>query len=352
MLDLIFNGQGVGTIASRLLAADMDPNVLRPYVGRDGRAYMTLTQNGKAAAVPVQNSNATLRKDEWIQLDEAVIKVARQRLKAVADIRAAGLTYNIGNGMGKTVLQYQKQSDISPAAISMDGLRKTQNDRPEYDLNNLPLPIIHKDFQLTARQLAASRNGNTPLDTSMAEMAGRMVAEQAEKLLLGVADSYSYGGGTVYGYRNFPDRITGTVTAPTAGGWTPATAVAEVLAMRQDSMDALHYGPWRLYNSPAWDQYLDEDYSAAKGDNTLRERLRKIANIGDISTLDYLPAWDLILVQQTSDVVRLVVGMDFTTVQWEEQGGMQLNYKVMGILVPQLRSDMNNNTGIVHYSAA
>ena len=34
--------------------------------------------------------------------------------------------------------------------------------------------------------------------------------------------------------------------------------------------------------------------------------------------------------------------------QWEGQGGMEVNFKVMAILVPQLRDDFNGNTGIVH----
>ena len=56
----------------------------------------------------------------------------------------------------------------------------------------------------------------------------------------------------------------------------------------------------------------------------------------------------MVLVQMTADVCREVVGMDITTVQWESHGGMQLNFKVMCILVPQLRSDFNGTTGIVH----
>ncbi len=54
----------------------------------------------------------------------------------------------------------------------------------------------------------------------------------------------------------------------------------------------------------------------------------------------------------TTDVVREVIGMDVTTVQWETKGGMQLNFKVMAILVPQIRADQNSNTGIVHGTTA
>ena len=172
-----------------------------------------------------------------------------------------------------------------------------------------------------------------------------------EQLTLGVASSYAYGGGTIYGYTNLLGRLTAAMTLPTAVGWTGATTVGEILTMRGQSTAAFHYGPWVLYNSPNWDNYLDNDYSTAKGDNTLRDRLKKIEGIEDVRTLDYLTAYQMVLVQMTSDVARLVIGADITTVQWETQGGMQLNFKVMCIMVPQLRTDYNGNTGIVHGTA-
>jgi len=348
-MEFILNGQGNGDVATRLLEANMDANVLRPWIGDNGKHYVTLIQNGKPVAVPVGNATATLRKDDWKLLDKAVVKAAKPRLKAVADLRGAGLTFGI-NGMAKTVLETETQSDISDAIVSMDGLRESTADRPVFELTNLPLPIIHKDFNFSARQVMVSRNGGSPLDTTTAELAGRRVAEIAEKLLLGTYGTYAFGGGTIYGYTNYTNRLTKTITAPTAGGWTGATTVNEVLEMILQAQQAYHYGPYMLYCSLPWDVYMDDDYSTAKGDNTLRERLRKIENIQDVRTLDYLSSTNyvLVLVQMTSDVVREVVGMDITTVQWETKGGMQLNFKVMAILVPQLRADQNSNTGIVH----
>jgi hypothetical protein len=178
------------------------------------------------------------------------------------------------------------------------------------------------------------------------------VAESAEKLLLGTYGTYAFGGGTIYGITNFPSRLTQSMTLPTASGWTGKTLLTEVLEMKQKSQNAYHYGPWVLYTSPAWDQYLDEDYSDAKGDNTVRERLAKIDGIAAVRTVDYLTNYQMVLVQQTSDVIREVIGMDITTVQWESQGGMQLNFKVMAIMVPQVRADYNSKTGIVHGTAA
>jgi uncharacterized linocin/CFP29 family protein len=347
-VDFILNGQANGDVASRLMANNMDINALRPYFGADGKSYLTIDRNGTPEAVPVANATATLRKDDWKLLDDAIIKAAKPRLRAVADLRGKGLTFAIPNGMAKTVLETETQSDITDAIISMDGIRESQGDRPEFELTNLPLPIIHKDFQFSLRQIMASRNGGSPLDTTTAELAARRVAEQAEKLLLGVASSYTYGGGTIYGYTNFPSALTKVITSPTASGWSAATAVQEVLQMRNQSQAAYHYGPWMLYCSPNWDVYMDDDYSSSKGDNTLRDRLNKIEGIQGVVTLDYLTGYKILLVQMTSDVVREVIGMDITTAQWETKGGMQLNFKVMAILVPQLRADQNGNTGIVY----
>lgn len=347
-MDFILNGQANGSVASVLMANNFDVNALRPYIGSDGVTYVTVNRDGKNQAVPLNNATATLRKDDWKLLDEAIVKAAQPRLRLVADLRSRGLTYNIPNGLGKTVLETETMGDISPATISMDGLKESQGDRPVFDLKNLPLPIIHKDFQFSARQVMASRNGGSPLDTSMAEAAGRVVAEMAEQLAIGNLPDYTYGGGSIYGMLNFPQRLPKVLTDPTDSGWTPATFVNEVLEMKLLSQQSFHYGPWILYVGPAWDTYLDNDYSAAKGDNTLRDRLKKIQGLEDVVTLDYLTGYNAVLLQMTADVVREVVGMDLTTVQWESKGGMQLNFKVMAILVPQIRADQNARTGIVH----
>lgn len=352
-MDFILNGQASGDVASTLMQHNFDPGALRPFVENDGRSYISVGGGGVQPVYNnlVTNAPATLRKDDWIQLDTAVIKAAKPRLTAVADLRSKGLVYNIPNGMGKTSLEHEAMSDIGPASISMDGLREGNSDRPLFDLRSLPLPIIHKDFNFSARQVMASRNGGSPLDTTNAELAGSKVAEEVERLFLGENDKYSFGGGALYGYKNFPYALTkDDMTTPSSANHS--TTVAEVLAMKQQSMNNGYYGPWVLYYSPAWGQYMGEDYSTAKGDNTLQERLAKIDKVTEVKQADYLTGTCMILVQQTPDVARAVIGMDITTVQWQSHGGMQLNFKVMCIIVPQMRSDYTNQTGIVYGSVA
>lgn len=349
MPDFIQNGQGHGSVAETLMANNFDTGALRPWsvVGADGgeRSFVTLnTANGPQAFVT--NAPTALRKDAWLELDRAVIAAAKPRLSAVADLRAAGLQRVIPNGLGVTSLEYEAQSDIGDASLSMDGIRQGDADRPVYDLRALPLPIIHKDFYFSARQLAASRRSGSPLDTTNAELAARKVAEEAEKLQIGESTAYNFGGSNVYGYKTFPQRLTKTLTEP--DGTNNDTVVTEVLEMRSQSTDNNYFGPWVLYFSKDWAPFMDADYSSSKGDNTLRQRLQDIQGIQQVKQLDYLTGNELILVQMTSDVVQTVIGMDVTTLQWPSHGGMQLNFKVMAIMVPRLRYDYNDQTGIVH----
>jgi hypothetical protein len=228
------------------------------------------------------------------------------------------------------------------------------NDRPVYELTNLPLPIIHKEFSFSARQIATSRNIGASVDTTAAGLAARRVAEGVEKLLLGIAQtsigaSYTYGGGTVYGYSNYPSRLTKTFTTPT--GSNGSTTITELLAAREQLAAANHFGPYMIYVGAGWDQFLDNDYDTSnRGDATLRERILRIEGFQGIKRVDYLTGYTLFIVQMTQDVVRTVIGMDMTTVQWPSKGGLKQNFKVMTIQVPQLRADQTSQTGILHGS--
>ncbi len=216
-------------------------------------------------------------------------------------------------------------------------------------------------------------------------MCGRRVAELVEAQTIGTRNGIGYGGtgpyGTsglaygrtsaVYGYTNFPQRVTKTnLTAPT--GSNPEVTITEILSMRQTMLNLKFGGPFVLYHSNDWDQYLDGDYARLGGSNanmTLRDRIRRIEGIQDVRRLDLLFAsavsastgaafptqvdntlkpFTLIMVQMTPDVAQAINGLSLTTIQWEEKGGLELRFKVMCIWVPRLRADYYGNTGILH----
>ena len=369
-LDFVLNGQGHGPVGAALAGCQFEPGVLRPYRDENGIPCVTIRnrKTGKPQRYTVAQMwaqginhpvlNATsLRKDEWIKLDTVVLKAARQRLRAWADLAGANSVGGF-NGMAKTIYEYETMSDPGEAVVDMDGLTPGRNDYPKFQLEGIPLPITHSDFFFSARQLATSRNTGTPLDTTMAEAAGRRVAELIEKTLIGVETGVAYGDSTgysrtaqVYGYTNFPARITKTdLTTPT--GANPDAVMTDVLEMRDLLYGDNHYGPFVVYHSTGYDRYLDDDYFRSGGTSvlqTLRQRIESIDGVSAVRRLDFLTSgFQLIVVEMSSMVAQAINGMDITTVQWETKGGMQLNFKVMAIQVPLLRADFNGNTGIVH----
>jgi uncharacterized linocin/CFP29 family protein len=313
-----------------------------------GSVASTLLNNGLNPAA--LRTNDTLLYDEWKEIDKAVLKAYQERLVGVADLQAAGLTYGVGGGLGKTVLGYQDASDTEDAELNMDGVSRGARDRPEFDISYLPLPIVHKDFSFSIREIEASRNGNMPLDTTMAELAARKVAERIETMLFLGASTYTFGGGSIYGYTDEPNRNTGSLTGPWDDSAQIGTEIlSDVLAMKQALIDDRAYGPYMLYIPTNFEATLDEDFKA-NSDKSLRERIANVAGITGIQVADKLTDDNVLLVQMTSDVVRLVNGLSVTTVQWESEGGMRVNFKVMAIQVPQTRHDQDGRCGIVHYT--
>jgi len=92
---------------------------------------------------------------------------------------------------------------------------------------------------------------------------------------------------------------------------------------------------------------MGEDYVSGYP-KTIRARLLELDGLKGIKVIDSLPADNVVLVQMTPDVVRLVQGMPLTNVEWKTEGGMVTKFKVMRIAVPQIRSDQNGRTGIIH----
>ena len=151
-VDLMHNGMAQGAVAQQVLASGGRLNVgtMKPFIGKDNRSYIQVFNGGDPKdpanyQVSLSNHSAVLRRDEWKTLDEAVIRVAETRLNGVQDLKSAGLVYNIGNGMGSTVLEWHDMSDALTAEATMDGVSRAKNDRVVYQTNYLPLPIIHAD---------------------------------------------------------------------------------------------------------------------------------------------------------------------------------------------------------------
>lgn len=382
-----------GSLGSALeLVADRgtmwDPGLMRPYLDSRGRACVTVNTGRKAPRrdprgggfitnaygqpqlypvlekqlvserasrglpTPTINAGNLLTKEAWVMLDNAVLEAARDRLRAWADLRASN-TYGGFDGMANPILEFERMTDVGEAVEDMDGMTEARSFAPKFDLQGMPLPITHSDFFLSSRFLAVSKNKSQPMDTVRAEMAGRRIGERIEKVTIGIEEGTVYGeaAGTrytyantsqVYGYLNHPDILTVTgLTKPT--GSNGGTILSDWLSVREELYENKFFGPYIVYTSTDWDQYLDNLFSTTEPSaGTLRKRLLEVEDIQDIRRLDYLTAasypFRTIWVQMTPETARAVNGMEITTVQWPSMGGMRLNFKIMCIQAPQIRS--------------
>lgn len=366
-VDLMGNGQS--DIANYFGATGKtDFGTKRPFLYQDTKtgnwgAYISVYKGGDPKKitsyqnVPININAATLRRDEWKALDEAVINVARERLVGIADLEANNLVYNLNNAMGTTVFEWHDVGDTMEADMTMDGVTRSRGGRTVFQHNYLPIPIIHSDYEINARALSASRSLGNPLDTYAAENAARRVAEKLEDMLF-TDITYSYGEtdarsrNTIYSYVNFPDKNDIVLSV----NWddsskTGAEIIADVLSMKQASIDDYHWGPWKLYIPTAYETVLDSDYDPTTPGTTIRERILKISGISGITVVDRLSANNVLLVEMKSDTIRLIKGMAMTNLQADTEFGFVNKYKVLTIQVPQIRSDSNGRCGIVHLAS-
>lgn len=322
-IDAIAGGRAYGPVAARLLENGLSRNSLRV--------------------------NTVLRADEWKAIDDVVLPAIRSRLVGVQDLIDGGLTKTLPDGLGTTVLQWETGSDMSDANIAIDANAPGDKDRKVYSPNYLPLPVIYKEFDLSARVLRASRNGSIPLDTDMAESAAYAVASKIESVLFAGAGTFTFGGGSLQGYLNYTNRNTGDLTA----NWddTSGSIVTDVLAMKTALLADGYYGPFNLYIPSNFETALDEDYSTSTSVvTTIRDRIMQIGGIQSIKVADKCTADNVVMVSMNKPVVDIVIGLQPATFDWESRGGLMNHFIIMAIMVPRLKADIDGKCGIAHWS--
>ena len=331
-----------------LLKFNMQTGCLRPWHDGKGNAFITVNHLVTGDAINIPVTNAVLRKEEWIEFDNEVLKAVRVKLDGVAMLLRRGLRRNLNSGLGRTILEYDRSSDLGPAERSMSGVKRGDNQRIEFDTVGLPLFITHKDFEISARTLSVSRNMGESIDSAQAESAGFRVGEAIEESLY-LGSAIKVGGFRAFGLTTDPTRNTGSVTVD----WATATGVqilTDTLSMIQDAIDAGFHGPYALHLPVNAETNLENDFSTVKGDGTVRERLMKIKKLEEIVSTSKMPAGEVILHHLTTETIRLVDALPPQILRWDTDGGMMINMKAMSIMVPDVRSDILGSSGIVHYT--
>ena len=299
--------------------------------------------------------NSQLRKDEWKQIDDALVRVARDQLVMVRDLQQAGLTIPLD--LGTLRWEWETMDDFGDADLDMAAESTSDEDAPNFEENGVPLPLAHKSWRYNLRKLRSSRNRGEPLDTASIAQATRSVVERLESLLANGV-SMTVAGDQIYGYTNHPDR------EPVAGNatWDGATRdeIVDDVMRTVEGVEDNNFAP----GNTGFLFYLAKNsYQAVRAKDSgtdsksgllqhLRERFASEEDLPEVRfrRADYLPDGSGVLVKPTEETVQLAVPSDIQPVEWESNGGMTLHGKVLGGMIPVLKSDQSGNMGLAHLS--
>lgn len=338
-------------VLQKLKHFNWDWRCMKPWLHTNGQSYITVYDPAVGKDVNIlTNAEATLTREAWIAWDDTLLRLAKENLTFYGAVSSRVPTYDVPGGPAKTVLMHQDMSDVDDAVVSMEPMVLSLRDRPVVDSKGIPLPLVHKDIQFGWRESLQSEGTPMNLIDAHKQLSMRRVLEMFEKMALGTVSAFSFGTFSLAGARTFANRLTYSLTDPTGAGWTPEVTVDDILTMRQNLVNNHYRGPYMLFISTGWDAYLDKDYSGAKGDNTLRMRIAGIKNISGVETVDFLTGYQMLMIQMTPDVVEPVNVMPVQIIEWEEAGGLEKHWKIIGSQLMRFRADQNNQTGILHAS--
>lgn len=319
--------------------------------GFQGDAFIRLLNaNGDTG---VLRTAAVLRENEWREYDKVVTGIARGKFTLVDDMMKNGMRAKLENPMGTTQIVWDRIGDMSDAQIDMTGEATDIRDRIEFAQDSMPVPLIHHGFKLNIRTLMASRARGQGLDVVHAQTATLKVVHTIEKLFLFGQFSAGAGAGSLYGLTRYPYRAVG----PLSADWRTANAgqiFSDVNAMISAMEQKNQFGPYMMYVPTSYASALRRDYdnrtSGGGGGYSIRSRLMEIENLKDIRTNWFLPDNHVVLINLNPENLRALDGIQPRMIEWNTQGGMVSIFKIIAIILPQIKRDAADQCGIVHFS--
>lgn len=323
-------------------------NGSRPIVNEETGEIQIVTSRGLVV-------NSALRKDEWEELDRAVVEAAVAPLNMVNRFRRAGLVRRLGS-LGTLIAQYNQVSEMTGANISLSGNASGEKDLVDFNLKGIPVPVIFKEFEINSRYLQSSRLFGDGIDTVNARAAARVVGEKVEDLLINGDTSINLNGSTIYGLTSHPNRNTDTASNFGGGdfgtiGNIVGTFAGAIAAARADQ----YRGPYGVFVADTqYEQMSMQFYSDGSGQSAL-QRVMGIPQISFIDSSAWLDDGEILLVQMSPEVVELAFVEQYwpiTNLEWTSGDGMATNFKVLTVFAPIVKSDYSGRSGIVHVTGA
>lgn len=321
-------------------------------LNKEGKIDSLTMRKNSAVSQKFLNVNGTLPHEAYIKWDQKVVDVARAELTVVQDMAKYNLV-DSSLDLGDIIANYEKIGDMTEANVDMDGVTPGQRDRIVFTTAGVPVPIFHKEFQLNQRQIQATMDRpGRQLPTLGISTASRLVSDKINGMCW---DGYGrvVDGKQVYGLTNHPNRNTKSVSNAWGGGSeTPIADVQDMIAKLQADNYGYSENSCILYVSPDNWAFIDNDYSTTKGEKTYKQRFEAFAPIAEVRLGTGLGDGELVLVEMREDVIELKVAQDLTWFENPQTHVMQHDFEVLAAMALVVKTDANNNCGVVHATGA
>ena len=297
----------------------------------------------------IRANNESLTHEAWIRYDDRIVMVARENLQIFNDLNMAGLVFP--TNLGNTISRYQRSTDMTEANVSLYGDTEGEMDRVTYDESGVPVPIVHKDWQIDARSLLASQQSGEPLDTTSGERAGRVVAEKIEDLI--IKGNFKVGSDQIYGLTNHPKRQTFALNVD----WSKANltederkeiVTEDMVGILRLAKNHNYYRNLMVYVSGDIWTNISLDYNDQKGDLTIKQRIENFAQISMVKLADRLPNKTVVLLAMGRDTIDVAMGASVTNSRYQNGNPMMHKFMTWGAVGPRIKYDTEDNIGLVH----
>ena len=312
---------------------------------------MLLTADSKMGQMLINHqqngffTNDVLTKDATETIQGEIVKVAEDKVNGIADLRNAGVAFQVTGGLGTLNSVWQRQSTLTGATRAMDPRSLSQKDRLTYDYLTVPLPVSSKQFELGIRDMMAGTKEGLALVAQHSNLCATKVLQDLDKLVF-KGDS-ALG---IEGYTTATNRNTVDATAD----WSDPANNATIIIDISSAVDLLYLdnyeGPYDMYVASNIWKNMNLDYSADKVSGTLLSRILALPTIRSVKPSRFLADGEAIMVQLTSDVVDLAVAQDIRNFTLVDNGLVLENY-IMASMTPRVKHTKEGQSGICHITA-
>lgn len=270
----------------------------------------------------LMREDAPLRENEWQQLDEVVVSVARQYLVGRRFITLTGPF-----GVGTQVVPLDTIGGAEACLHDQEGCACEAGACEVIQVSGrkfLPLPLIHQDFRLDWRSIETCRQMGMPLELGPAAAASAACARAEDELI--------FRGHPEHGYEGFL-TATGRKTVP-LGNWDePGGAFAGVNAAIEALVADGFLGPFAVVLSPT---LYAKTQRVAKGMGRLESKLITDVAEGGLFRTPVLRGNEGFVVSLGAHNFDLAVAQDLVTAYLGPEG-MDHRFRVLESLVLRIK---------------